>query len=142
SGARHAIPLVVIGSLRAGGAGKTPVTIALARHLAARGLRVGILTYRLLGGRSPDPREVRADDGWRVSSDEAVLAARALAETGVRVFATRHRAAARALLERGGGFDVFLADDGIMDPRLGDRTLRVIIARGDERPGLFDLLPA
>ena len=142
-GAGPRTPLVVIGALRAGGAGKTPVTIALARHLAAQGRKVGILAYRLRGRGAPAAMEVRAHDDWRASSDEAVMTARALEGTGARVFATRHRAAARAALDRDGGFDVLLADDGLMDARIGnDRVFRIVIARPDERPGPFDRLPA
>src|SRR5690554_4973600 len=71
-----ALPLIVIGSLRAGGAGKTPVTLALARHLSAQGFRTGILAYALprrspktrVGGdteRSSGLREVFPDSDWR-----------------------------------------------------------------------------
>ena len=41
------IPLVVVGALRAGGSGKTSVTLALARSLADRGMRPALLAYRL-----------------------------------------------------------------------------------------------
>ena len=36
---RLGVPVVVVGNLVAGGSGKTPLTIALARHFAARGWR-------------------------------------------------------------------------------------------------------
>ena len=36
-------PVVSIGNLSAGGAGKTPLTIALAKALSARGLHVDVL---------------------------------------------------------------------------------------------------
>src|SRR5207237_91035 len=37
-------PVISVGSLAAGGSGKTPATIAIARFLAAEGLRVVVLT--------------------------------------------------------------------------------------------------
>ena len=62
----------LVGSLRAGGAGKTPVTEALARHYAGRGLRVGVLAYRLGPGRKDAPdadlQEVFPDSDWRLFS--------------------------------------------------------------------------
>jgi tetraacyldisaccharide 4'-kinase len=41
---RLRFPVIAIGNLSAGGAGKTPLTIALARALAERGLRVDVLS--------------------------------------------------------------------------------------------------
>lgn len=145
----EAPPLIVIGGLRAGGAGKTPVTLALARALAARGLRVGILAYDL--SRSPKPKaptasaftEVFPDSDWRESSDEAVLLARRTRADGTRVFVTRDRARARAALARVRAFDVLIADDGLMDARLrGPRVLRVALIRPGDHPRWHDLLPA
>ncbi len=144
-------PLIVIGSLRAGGAGKTAVTLELARRLRGEGLRVGILAYRLHGRRGtgggggegtgapvPDLAEVFPDSDWRTCSDEAVLLARA---GGARVFVTRDRERAWRALGRAGGFDILLSDDGIMDGRL-QGAFRMILAGADESPGWTSLLPA
>lgn len=144
-------PVIVIGSLRAGGAGKTPVTLALSRILAARGLRVGILAYDLSraglrrdAGTASVYREILPDSDWRDSSDEAVLLARQTRADGTRVFVTRDRARARAALGRTADApDVLIADDGLMDARLqGPRVLRVAVVRPEERPRWHDLLPA
>lgn len=144
-------PLIVIGSLRAGGAGKTSVALALARELMRRGLRPALLAYRLGSRATPGIpareragggwREVGPDSDWRESSEEAVLLRR---ESGARVFATRDRARAwRSLAggEAGGPFDVFIADDGFQDPRLFG-AYRVLLARPGEAPRRRDLLPA
>jgi len=130
-----ALPLLVVGSLRAGGAGKTSVVRALARHFAARGRRVGILVYRLRGAQDI---EVRPDSDWRETSDEAVMLAR---DGQARVFATRDRAALWRRLDATGDFDLLVADDGLMDARLAGAT-RIVLVRPGERPGLLDLLPA
>jgi tetraacyldisaccharide 4'-kinase len=146
--AAQQLPLIVIGSLRAGGAGKTPVTRELARYLDAKGLRVGVLAYSIHGRDTAACSEIFPDSDWRASSDEAVFLARELADTGARVFAVRHRARAREALARGGTFDVLVSDDGLMDPRLEStggafqNTFRVALARPDENPGWMDLLPA
>jgi len=146
-------PLIVIGSLRAGGAGKTSLALALARDLARRGLRPALLAYRIgpgaargSAGREGEAeggvlQEVGPDSDWRATSEEAVLLRR---ESGARVFATRDRARAWRRLasgEAGEPFDVFIADDGFQDPRLFG-AFRILLARPGEKPRLRDLLPA
>jgi tetraacyldisaccharide-1-P 4'-kinase len=132
----------VIGSLRAGGAGKTAVTLELARQLGGSGLRVGVLAYRLQasgeGRKSPVATEVFPDTDWRTCSDEAVLLAR---ESGARVFVTRNRESAWEALGRAGGFDILLSDDGIMDARL-EGAFRVLLKEAGDNPGWMSLLPA
>lgn len=152
-GSAPALPLVVVGALRSGGSGKTSVTAALAKALREHGCRPAILVYRLGKGRSgvksrilpaPDPvLEVGEGDDWRESSEEAVLLRR---ETGCRVFATRDRASAwRRLqdeaIQSAGAFDMILSDDGFQDPRL-EGAFRLLLVSPQDRPGLFDLLPA
>ena len=41
---RLPVPVIVVGNVVAGGAGKTPTTLAVVAHLAARGLRVGVVS--------------------------------------------------------------------------------------------------
>ena len=41
---RIGVPLVVVGNVVAGGSGKTPVVLALVRHLQTLGLRVGVIS--------------------------------------------------------------------------------------------------
>ena len=51
---RAPVPVVCVGNLVAGGAGKTPVALALAARFAARGIAVHIVT-RGYGGASRGP---------------------------------------------------------------------------------------
>ena len=135
------IPLVVIGALRAGGSGKTSVTLELARHYRDRGLKVAILAYRLGPGTGQGGlQEVGVDGDWRLASDEAVLLRRM---GGVPVFAVRNRLLAWRRLEAMGSrpFDLLLSDDGFQDPRLRG-AYRILLSAPGERPGLLDLLPA
>jgi tetraacyldisaccharide 4'-kinase len=140
------IPLVVVGALKAGGSGKTSVTLELARIFSERGLKVAILAYRLgslpkSGDRSL--QEVHPGDDWQNSSEEAVMLSRL---SNCRVFVTRHRARAWLALHaqeifKERPFDLILSDDGFQDPRLKG-AFRLLLSEPSERPKVFDLLPA
>lgn len=131
-------PVVVVGNLVAGGSGKTPLVIALARALRSRGHAVGIVARGYAGrlgkraaqgvGAASDPREV---------GDEAVLLA---AVSGCPVVVARQRDRALELLHRRERLDLILSDDGLQHDRLRrDAELVVLDARG---LGNRRLLPA
>ena len=104
------VPVVVVGNVVAGGAGKTPVVAALVEHLQAAGLRPGVIS-RGHGRRANDCREVRAQDLADVAGDEPLLIARRCA---VPVFVAPRRVdAARALLARYPDTQVLVSDDGL-----------------------------
>jgi len=107
-------PVIVVGNVIAGGAGKTPVVIALARHLQARGLRVGVIA-RGHGRSRRDCRAVLPDSPASAVGDEPALIARHFANgPAVPVFVARRRiSAARALLAAHPDTDVLLCDDGL-----------------------------
>ena len=56
---RLPVPVLVVGNLGIGGAGKTPLTIALVQALRARGWRPGVVS-RGYGRSDPAPRRVVA----------------------------------------------------------------------------------
>jgi tetraacyldisaccharide 4'-kinase len=87
--------VVSIGGISAGGAGKTPLTIALARALGERGLHVDVLS-RGYGRRSKRTERVDADGAADEFGDEPILIAR---ETGVPVYVARQRFEAGQLAE-------------------------------------------
>ena len=106
-------PVVSVGNLVMGGAGKTPHVIHMARWLAGQGMRVGVLS-RGYGRKSRGVRWVSDGEGPIVTAgeggDEPVLIARSL--PGIPVAVGESRAAAgRELLSRR-PVDVFLLDDG------------------------------
>jgi tetraacyldisaccharide 4'-kinase len=106
-------PVISVGNLVMGGAGKTPHVIHLARWLAGQGRRVGILS-RGYGRKSRGVRWVSDGGGPIITAaeagDEPVLIARLL--PGIPVVVGESRAAAgRELLSRR-PVDVFLLDDG------------------------------
>src|SRR5689334_8411041 len=73
---RPAMPVLCVGNLTAGGSGKTPVAIALAQLLLARGKKPVFLT-RGYGGKERGPALVRPHHDARLMGDEALLLARA-----------------------------------------------------------------
>jgi tetraacyldisaccharide 4'-kinase len=134
---RVGVPVVVVGNVAVGGTGKTPLVIALAQALAARGRRPGIVS-RGYGAAGAAPREVRPGDDPAEVGDEPLL----LAAAGVPVVVGRDRvAAARALLAARASCDVILADDGLLHYALA-RDVEVVVVDATRGFGNGRLLPA
>lgn len=109
-------PVISIGSVSAGGAGKTPMTIALARALTARGLQVDVLS-RGYGRRGKAAVRVNPDGAAEHFGDEPLLIAR---EAGVPVYvaAQRYEAGLLAEAESGDAPVIHLLDDGFQHRQL------------------------
>ena len=139
--ARAPAPVISVGNVAVGGAGKTPVTHAIATRLAARGRRVAILS-RGYGAVRTDPRIVA--DGERVllgaeeGGDEPVLLARRL--PGVRVLCGPRRAELAAMATGPLGADALLLDDGFQHRALA-RDLDVVVLDAANPFGNAHLLP-
>lgn len=125
------MPVIVVGNLFAGGTGKTPLTVELARALAARGFRPGVVT-RGYGRNSADVRPVDASARASDVGDEPLLMAQMLQAQGVPVVVGRDRVAAcRILLSVHPRCDVIVSDDGLQHRRLArDFEIAVIDERG------------
>jgi tetraacyldisaccharide 4'-kinase len=125
---RLAVPVIVVGNITVGGAGKTPLTLWLAAQLKERGMRPGIVS-RGYGGTGLLPRPVKPDSVAVDVGDEPILLAR---RSGVPVWVGRDRVAAgRALLAAHPEVDVILCDDGLQHYRLArDVELAVFDGRG------------
>lgn len=134
---RFPVAVVVVGNLVVGGAGKTPLVIALARHLQARGYRVGVVS-RGYGRTVQDTIEVSANTPVEASGDEPALITRA---TGAPVFVAAQRVqAVRVLLAAYPATEVVLSDDGLQHYEL---SRNIEIAAFDDRGvGNGWLLPA
>ncbi|MGH9589697.1 MAG: tetraacyldisaccharide 4'-kinase [Terracidiphilus sp.] len=117
-------PVVSVGSLSAGGAGKTPMTIALARALTARGRRVDVLS-RGYGRRGS--AAVRVDPGGAAEDfgDEPLLIARE-ANLPVYVAAQRYEAGLLAEAQSGEAPVIHLLDDGFQHRQL-HRDLNLLL---------------
>ena len=121
------VPVVVVGNLIAGGAGKTPTTLALIAALRRAGWQPGVIS-RGHGRRSQDLVDVEPDTPAATSGDEPLLL-RLRGRVPVCVAADRV-AAARALRRRHPEVDIVLCDDGLQHLRLA-RDAQVLVF--DER---------
>jgi len=125
---RLPVPVVVIGNITAGGAGKTPLVIYLAEALCRMGRHPGVVS-RGYGRDGTATQKVGASGTAAMAGDEPLLIRR---RTGCPVFVGRDRvAAARALLAAHPECDVILCDDGLQHYRLG-RDVEIVVcdARG------------
>lgn len=137
SASRVPVPVVVVGNVVAGGAGKTPVVIALTEHWRQRGIRVGVIS-RGYGRSTPGCLEVTRERAAQEVGDEPALIHR---RTGAPVFVAERRIdAALALLARHPDTQIILSDDGLQHLALHrDLEIGVFDARG---VGNGFLLPA
>lgn len=92
--------LIVVGSFRTGGAGKTPFCIWLCKHYAAQGKTVALLAHEY-------------------AFDEIAMLRQKFSDNeSIHVFATRNRYRLAHELDKSHKFDCIVSDDGFEDSRL------------------------
>jgi tetraacyldisaccharide 4'-kinase len=132
---RLRFPVISIGNLSTGGAGKTPLTIALAKALQQNGLRVDVLS-RGYGRQSQLAARVNPDGTAAKFGDEPLLIAR---EAGVPVYVAPQRYNAGLLAEadaaKTAGEEqppiVHLLDDGFQHRQLARDVNILLLNRRD-----------
>ena len=133
---RAPLPVIVVGNLTAGGAGKTPLVIRLCQLALDQGLKPGIATTGY-GRESKETLLVRAGDDAATCGDEPVMLAR---RTGVPVAVAANRLdAVKMLAER--GLDLVLSDDGLQHAALV-RDIELCVVDGERGFGNGHLIPA
>ena len=107
---RFSVPVLVVGNVVAGGAGKTPLVIALVKHFQSGGLHVGVVSGGY--GRTGDScSEVHLTTPVSISGDEPALIKRA---TDTPVFVAKKRATAvQQLLKVYPNTVLVICDDGL-----------------------------
>ena len=124
---RLSVPVVVVGNVIAGGAGKTPTTLALLGLLRRHGWRPGVVS-RGHGRASRGIVHVEDDTAATEAGDEPLLLR---LRGGVPVCVGEDRvAAAHALRQRHPEVDIVVCDDGLQHLRLA-RDAQVLVF--DER---------
>jgi tetraacyldisaccharide 4'-kinase len=118
-------PVISVGNLAAGGAGKTPAVIAIARYLEKRGFRVAILTRGY--GRSGNVSGVVTSLDAAKFGDEPVLIKSKLKNVDVIVGSKRYQNAVQFL--NSNDCDLFILDDGFQHLQLA-RDVDVVIDAG------------
>ena len=134
---RMNLPVISVGNLSAGGTGKTPFVVLLARMLSSWGLRPAVVTLGY--GRKSTGRIVLDEhpDVLRVG-DEPAMMARAIPGTVV-VDSSKRKAA--EWVAASGLADAILIDDGFQHRSLG-RDLDIVLVTNEEVQHTGHLLPA
>jgi len=134
---RFGIPVIVVGNVVAGGAGKTPLVMALVKHLQTQGLRAGVVS-RGYGRASHATLEVTSKTPVHLSGDEPALIK---SSTSAPVFVASRRAdALRAMLATYPDTAVAICDDGLQHYAL-QRDIEIAVF-DDRGVGNGWLLPA
>jgi tetraacyldisaccharide 4'-kinase len=132
------VPVIVVGNLTVGGVGKTPLVIALAKQLKAKGLRVGIVSRGYGAGFKAFPHEVTLDNLASEVGDEPLLIAK---KSGCPVVIAPKRVQAVNYLLAQHKSQIIISDDGLQHYAMG-RAIEIVVVDGVRGLGNGLCLPA
>lgn len=145
---QHQVPIIIVGNIRVGGTGKTPIVIAIAERLARMGWKPGIISrgYGATAGRTP--RQVHSDsDPLKVGDEPILIAQRTQNAFPIWVHPKRNKSIT-ALLKQDPTVNVIISDDGLQHRSLarwpareGGRDIELVV-RDQRGEGNGFLLPA
>jgi tetraacyldisaccharide 4'-kinase len=134
---RSRLPVICVGNFTAGGTGKTPLAILIARLLQAQGQAPVFLT-RGYGGSAPGPVWVEASAGAaRRFGDEPLL----LARVAPTLVARDRKAGVRMIEDSGRNVSAVVMDDGLQNPSLA-KDLAIAVVDGERGLGNGEVIPA
>ena len=135
---RAPVPVLVVGNITVGGAGKTPLVVWLVELLMNLGYRPGIVSRGYRGKSTTWPRSVEWNSDPLQVGDEPVLLAR---RTRCPVCVGPDRSAAVKLLVEEAGCNIIVSDDGLQHYALA-RDLEIAVVDGERGLGNGLCLPA
>lgn len=142
-------PVIVVGNVVVGGAGKTPVVIELIKYLHASGRKVGVVSKGYGRSKKQDARDLATSPARALSGEHKGLMASQSPfievlehspsslvgdepklihhKTGAPVFVGELRApTAQALLDKHPELDIIISDDGLQHNALG-RDINIVV---------------
>ncbi len=132
------VPVVVVGNINVGGAGKTPLVIYLVGQLKAQGFKPGVISRGYLGAANTSVSVTKESKVGDVGDEPMLIAQRA----NCPVFIGRDRVAtAQALLNNHPECNIMISDDGLQHYRLG-RDFEIVVVDGKVGFGNKASLPA
>ena len=142
------VPIIIVGNIRVGGTGKTPIVIALAEQLARMGWRPGIISRGYGAAALSSPIQVNdMSDPSQVGDEPVLIAKRTQNQFPIWVHPKRTQSIA-ALLQANPAVNVIISDDGLQHrglvrwpAREGGRDIELVV-RDQRGEGNGFLLPA
>lgn len=132
------VPVIVVGNITVGGAGKTPMVAWLTERLIESGRVPGIVSRGYGAVRQPRPVMVAAKSDYREVGDEPLVLAR---RTGAPICVHADRVLAARQLVADSRVDVVIADDGLQHYRM-KRDIEIAVIDGQRGLGNGCMLPA
>ena len=144
----QAVPIIIVGNIRVGGTGKTPIVIALAERLARMGWKPGIISRGYGSLSLSQPIQVHSDSNPTDVGDEPVLIAKRTLDQFPLWVHPKRLQSIRSLLSKDPSVNVIISDDGLQHrglvrwpAREGGRDIEFVV-RDQRGEGNGFLLPA
>jgi tetraacyldisaccharide 4'-kinase len=144
----QAVPIIIVGNIRVGGTGKTPIVIALAERLARMGWKPGIISRGYGASALSAPRQVKSDSNPTEVGDEPVLIAKRTDNQFPIWVYPKRTLSIQSLLKNNPSVNVIISDDGLQHRSLlrwpareGGRDIELVV-RDQRGEGNGFLLPA
>lgn len=131
-------PVIVVGNLSLGGAGKTPLVIDLVNYFHKQGLKAGVVSRGYKAKAKHYPAKVDTSKSAQLYGDEPFLIAM---RTGQPVYISPNRSQAVLSLLANEDIDVVISDDGLQHYRMG-RSIEIAVVDGVRRFGNGLIFPA
>lgn len=132
------VPIIVVGNISVGGTGKTPMVIALVKHLQQAGYKPGVVSRGYGARPAKEPRHVDAQTPSHLAGDEPALIAQ---ETSAAVCICANRSLAVSALLEEHRVNVVISDDGMQHYAM-HRDIEIAVVDGQRLLGNGWLLPS